>query len=672
MGAGKQRQEMHLKTILAVNLDSSEGRGPVNIPEALIDEIRRGRAVLFLGSGASKGATLPDGGEPPDGGQLAKLIKTRFLGEDFPDLSLGNVAEIAINEAGLSTVQEYVAEQLQDLKPAQFHLLPAKFVWYGVATTNYDLLLEEAYRLAPSPLQELVPVSTVGKPVDDIARSGKHLVYLKLHGCLTVTGDPASPLVLTSDQVLTHRAKRERLYRTLIEWGHNHPIVFVGHSVQDADLRLVLQELDGLKDYRPSYYLVAPDVEDAIARYWQSRRVAVIDGSFDKFLTKLDAEIPEPARGLSTRVERDQPIWRRLVSPDDFDEAAQEALDTDLEYVHAGVSTQPGDPRQFYRGFNLGWYPIQQEWDVRRKLADTLLSEVILADEGDRASNAELIVVKAEAGAGKSLLLRRLAWDAAVDFDALCLRLTRHGRLNYRNLSSIYRATRERIFLFVDSAADRSESLRYVMEQAQKESLPLTVITAERINEWNMGCKALERFVTEEYPLRYLSRAEIEALIQLLDEHNSLYHLKDANHEERVDAFEKRAGRQLLVALHEATLGIPFEDILVDEYNSIRPRRAQSLYLTVCVLNRLGVAVRAGLISRTHKIPFEEFKDRLHEPLAHVVAARMDSRSHDYVYHTRHPYIAQIVFEKILTDESDRFAEYSRLLNYPPLFTSGH
>jgi len=62
---------------------------------------------------------------------------------------------------------------------------------------------------------------------------------------------------------------------------------------------------------------------------------------------------------------------------------------------------------------------------------------------------------------------------------------------------------------------------------------------------------------------------------------------------QRVQQFEEQAGRQLLVALHEATTGNPFEEILLDEFNEIQPLSARNLYLTVCVLNRLRVAVRA-------------------------------------------------------------------------------
>jgi tetratricopeptide (TPR) repeat protein len=132
--------------------------------------------------------------------------------------------------------------------------------------------------------------------------------------------------------------------------------------------------------------------------------------------------------------------------------------------------------------------------------------------------------------------------------------------------------------------------------------------------------------------------------------------------EERREALAERAGRQLLVALHEATYGIPFEEIIVDEFRHIEPYEAQRLYLTVCVLNRLKVPVRAGIVARIHGIPFAEFKLRFFGPLEHVVFSESDAATRDYVYRARHPHIADIVFQRILANAEERFDVYIKCL----------
>ena len=128
----------------------------------------------------------------------------------------------------------------------------------------------------------------------------------------------------------------------------------------------------------------------------------------------------------------------------------------------------------------------------------------------------------------------------------------------------------------------------------------------------------------------------------------------------------KRAGRQLLVALHEATLGKPFEEIVVDEFSQVQPNDAKNIYLGICFLNRFNVDVRAGLISRVYGVSFTEFKERFFKPLEGLVFPRFNERIRDYVYTTRHPHIAHIVVERILnalTDKRDMYLEFIDKMN---------
>jgi len=216
-------------------------------------------------------------------------------------------------------------------------------------------------------------------------------------------------------------------------------------------------------------------------------------------------------------------------------------------------------------------------------------------------------------------------------------------------------------------------TIRELLEFARSRRLPLTLITAERVNEWNVRCESLEELLSDQYQLYYLSRSEIETLVRLLTKYDALGpFLAHKTFEERVNEFEKKTGRQLLVALHEATQGLPFEEILLDEYQNIIPPEAQRLYLTVCTLNRLRVPVRAGLISRVHGIPFETFRARLFRPLEHVVHT-VQMPWGDFAYQARHSEIAQIVFQQVLTESTERFNEYIRIIRaLNPIYSVDH
>ena len=210
----------------------------MNIPPALKETIREGNVILFLGAGASIGATSPEGNKLPLGEELSNLLSKKFLGGEDADQPLAIVAEYAISETDLITVQRFIFDLFEPFKPADTHKLIPTFKWAGIATTNYDLIIERAYEAATVPTQELVPFLSNNDRVDYKLRNNNSVPYLKLHGCISRSEDPDLPLILTVDQYITHRNHRNKLYERLAEYGSQYPIVFVGcvfHSKAATD-----------------------------------------------------------------------------------------------------------------------------------------------------------------------------------------------------------------------------------------------------------------------------------------------------------------------------------------------------------------------------------------------------------------------------------------------------
>jgi hypothetical protein len=132
------------------------------------------------------------------------------------------------------------------------------------------------------------------------------------------------------------------------------------------------------------------------------------------------------------------------------------------------------------------------------------------------------------------------------------------------------------VFLFIDKAALYVDEIQQLIVFSRARQIPLTLIFAERDAEWNVRCEPLERYWFRDFPVSYLSEKEIRALLVKLEEHDSLGILKEiSSFEDRVQRLLGSAKRQLLVALHEATQGKRFEDIVYEEYHRILPSDAQ-------------------------------------------------------------------------------------------------
>ncbi len=87
---------------------------PIEIPFLLQEAVRNGRAILFLGAGASKECRNAAGNSPPNGEQLRDLLAQKFLGKPMGNRSLMTVAEMAIETgAGKNLVFEAVANAFE-------------------------------------------------------------------------------------------------------------------------------------------------------------------------------------------------------------------------------------------------------------------------------------------------------------------------------------------------------------------------------------------------------------------------------------------------------------------------------------------------------------------------------------------------------------------------------
>src|SRR5207249_1228647 len=153
------------------------------------------------------------------------------------------------------------------------------------------------------------------------------------------------------------------------------------------------------------------------------RNITAIKGTFDDLFVTLDTQVSKELRGIlqTTGVGNEAIADRFVVRDINLSKNAQQFIDNDVDYVKGLKAVQKVDPAHFYKGVDCEWSGIEQELDVSRHLMDTILVDHMIDETSPAAARVSLVVVKAHAGAGKSVLLRRLAWNGANSFDKLCL-----------------------------------------------------------------------------------------------------------------------------------------------------------------------------------------------------------------------------------------------------------
>ncbi|WP_010520934.1 SIR2 family NAD-dependent protein deacylase [Aquimarina agarivorans] len=635
------------------------------IPKALLDQIKDGNVILFLGAGATFDAKHPRYESPPTGRQLSNLIARKFLGDKYLDMDLQFVSELAISETDLFSVQQFIADIFKEFKPGNHHLRIPLYRWHSIFTTNYDLVIEDSYEIKERQ-QVLATFVKDGERIKDKMIFPNSLMYNKLHGSITDINDQKLPLILTPDQYVDHKENRSRLFKRLQEFSYDYPILFVGFSFADLDIRLTLKELNKLGDARPRSYMIGPHITDAEQRLWDLKKISSIKLSFKDFMERLKTDISENERVLSGIIKKSysHPIMHKFQSDaKEPSDRLMEFLERDITYVHPNLAEENTDPKTFYKGYFEGWDPIIKNYDVQRNVTDSILSEVFLIEENERLTEQELYLIKGNAGSGKTVLLHRLTWEASVTFERLCFYYKSDLSIEYNRISELYQLVKERIYLFIDNVTERVEDIEYILSKAKKDKIQITIISAERTNVWNVEGDRLSHLLSRSYTLGYLKDKEIENLIELLTKYKSLGYLTGKSLEKQKEALSEKSGRELLVALYEATAGKPFPDIVMDEYKSIPNEEAKSLYLTISMFHRIGTYARAGNISRLHNINFSYFKEKLFKPLESVVYNHRNYVINDFVFTTRHQYIAELVFEQVLVDQDARFQKYIAVIS---------
>ncbi|MEE9245770.1 MAG: hypothetical protein V3U63_06165 [Gemmatimonadota bacterium] len=144
----------------------------------------------------------------------------------------------------------------------------------------------------------------------------------------------------------------------------------------------------------------------------------------------------------------------------------------------------------------------------------------------------------------------------------------------------------------------------------------------------------------------------------MLDENRLLGHLRGLNQEQRVREFEIRAGKQLLVAMREATSGVGFDEIIKDEFESLLTTEVKLLYLCTALATDAGYRItEQQFVACAEEAPAKA----LHALRRNLVGIVIPTGPRQDLLLLRHRLIAQFVLDKVAAPQLVS-AAYVRLL----------
>lgn len=392
--------------------------------DRILDILRNARTTLFLGAGCS----MSVGG--PSGSELLSRVVNNFSNVYFTNTNnFFDVCQDIVDSENYSRtdLEKFIRKQLYGIFPCENHYTLFSIPWKCIFTTNYDLTLE---RSISTKLKNLnIRVVTEDKPEIELKRSDL-LYYVKIFGSIDISyGNQGNP-ILTRTDYTTSYSRRESYYKILAECIREGPVIFLGYSFEDNLVYSMLSELQqtvGPEILKTSYAIFPEDLSEHKKRFFTKNKVIHIKGTFEDFITKIRNGPP---------IERYQGDYsEKLIHvhsfPIDIPFSIEKPAREDFTFLHSeSWADSPQDKKLFFKNEDTTFYPYTNNWDFIREVYSFdgdknphkcemygkhvktgLKKHIFQYVNSSLTEDNEIVFLKGIAGCGKSIILKRLAYD---------------------------------------------------------------------------------------------------------------------------------------------------------------------------------------------------------------------------------------------------------------------
>jgi hypothetical protein len=214
------------------------------LPATLVSAVREHRAILFVGAGVSMNLGLPSFRQLVD--QIGvELGFDEDIFQTFGDYQ--SLAEYYVMEKTIGPLRSWMDRSWHpesiDIKSSEAHRLIVDLKFPIIYTTNFDRWLERAHEAYGRAIHK---IAGVGDLVKAKAPGGTEIV--KFHGDF----DDDASIVLTESSYFQRMGFETPLDIKLRSDSLARPLIFVGYSLGDPNMRYLLFKLQQLWSVAPT------------------------------------------------------------------------------------------------------------------------------------------------------------------------------------------------------------------------------------------------------------------------------------------------------------------------------------------------------------------------------------------------------------------------------------
>lgn len=272
-------------------------------PENLIEEIAYRRCILFLGAGISATAVDSHGSHP----KTWKELINSLLDECKDSLSSKNLSYIKkmikkenflfalqaiFDYSDTGKLAHLLRKEFQQtsFKYSDVHKIIRELDSKIVITTNFDKLIDDVCCACSSDCSEryysFFDYRDTSAIINNIRSSTN--VIIKAHGKI----DDCDKLIFSAKQYHKAQSDYSDFYQLLTALFLTHTVLFLGYSLQDPDINLLLQSIRPCTGESSPHYLVCKSgTDEPLKKLWEeiyNIRIIEYGKTYDQFPNALE------------------------------------------------------------------------------------------------------------------------------------------------------------------------------------------------------------------------------------------------------------------------------------------------------------------------------------------------------------------------------------------------
>jgi tetratricopeptide (TPR) repeat protein len=666
-------------------------------------KVMEGAVALFMGAGSS----LESGA--PSGKDLIDLIRANFSDIDFTGIG-DNMLDICqeIEDCGRRReLDRFIMKTFYGLKPNDALLALPQYLWPVIYTTNYDDLIEKAFE---EYYQANEDTAKMCKPlIGDLPQflgQNDEVLLFKLMGDAK-RDDPDESMILTRGDYNRQSPNRRKKLDTFSTFAHDGSVLYVGYSFKDRIVYDLIDELQQLfKIQRDDSFALIPNFErgSKIEKNLVKRHINPLPLTLEEFVEVLKKEIVDisplkkkPRSGITVKLE-DKNV---NISYRDYKEFSEYFTILSEEEIQKGkifgALTEEERIEAFLKGQSDDWVAFKEEWDFKRDIYSEILSTAKKEVEKNRPEKNDAILILGEGGLGKSVLLKRLAYDLYKAGTPVLILQSYSSFFDYKLIEKfcedVNRADTDedktegeseaqqithKVAIILDNAAANVDNIKKILTYLKNHSRPAVIICAARLNEWAHALSqwGYRDIIPNKNTFRIPPKMNGLEVMRLLKHLGKILHRQDFSTnevfwmEKAVKDYDMDFFAMIYSLLDPARRRL--DDIIWDEYQKLPSEPTKRAYEYVCLFYQYDMPLNKDLIvnalNNEFGYSYADFTEEICEREAKSLIIGLENNFRETaLYRAKSKIIAQKIVEKLFNpsnskDRKKLFERYKKVL----------